>query len=84
MTEEHQAVKASFSWELFVVPIFCSLTCFCKSNNEREISNAKEVEESFTVDDNKKKNKGIQLDDYINESMAILVDYINLIKKEKK
>ena len=55
-----------------------------RSKSGQEISNTKDSEENFNVDENMEINKDIQLDDYTNESMAILVDYINLISKEKK
>ena len=55
-----------------------------KAQRELELSNAtkKETgEDSAEEVESPEENKEIQADDYINESMAILADYINLQQK---
>jgi len=55
-----------------------------KSKRDLEVTNAKDNEEIIAVDNISEKSKDIQLDDYTNESMAILTDYITLISKGEK
>ena len=52
-----------------------------KSKRELEISNAKKNEEVLSANNDSEDKKELQLDDYISESMAILVDFINLTSK---
>jgi hypothetical protein len=57
-----------------------------KAERDLELSNASKKEtgdDSAEQVENMEEKKEIQADDYINESMAILADYINLQQKTK-
>ena len=54
-----------------------------KSQREQEVTSATETEteEVSATEDNPESKKEIKRDDYMNESMSILADYINLRQK---
>ena len=55
-----------------------------KSKRDLDITNEKGNKEIIDLDENSENKKELQLDDYTKESIAILVDYINLISTDKK
>ncbi len=54
-----------------------------KSQREQEVTSATDTEtdEVSATEDNPESKKEIKRDDYMNESMSILADYINLRQK---
>ena len=54
-----------------------------KTQRDQELAFAtkKETEEKSATEESPESKKEIQRDDYMNESMAILADYINLQQK---
>ena len=54
-----------------------------KSQREQEVTSATETEteEVSATENNPESKKEIKRDDYMNESMSILADYINLRQK---